>query len=64
MVTSAFALFSRIFVAENEQELYCQAISMGKIFDVDKKEVLEISKFGLEVLEKSLYFWSEKVYEP
>ena len=56
MVTSAFALFSRIFVTENEQELYCQTISMGKIFDVDKKEVLEISKFGLESPWKVLVF--------
>ena len=31
---------------ENEQELYCQTISMGKFFDVNKKEVLEISKVG------------------
>ena len=46
MVTGAFALFSRIFVTENEQELCCQTISMGKFFDVNKKEVLEISKFG------------------
>ena len=46
MVTGTFALFSRIFVTENEQELYGQTISMGKFFDVNKKEVLEISKFG------------------
>ena len=31
---------------ENEQELYCQTISMGKFFDLNKKEVLEISKVG------------------
>ena len=47
MVTSAFALFSRMYIMENEQELYCQTISMSKFFDVNKKEVLEISKFGL-----------------
>ena len=46
MVTSAFALFSRMYVTENEEELYCQTISMGKFIDVNKKEVLEISKFG------------------
>ena len=31
---------------ENEQELYCQTIFMGKFFDVNKKEDLEISKVG------------------
>ena len=46
---------------EHEQELYCQTFSVGKFFDVNKKEVLEISIF---VLWKSLNFWSEKVYEP
>ena len=46
MVTSDFALFSRTYIMENEQELYSQTISMGKFFDVNKKEVLEISKFG------------------
>ena len=39
-------LFSRMYVTENEEELYCQTISMGKFIDVNKKEVLEISKFG------------------
>ena len=34
MITSAFPLFLRMYVVENEQELYCQTISMGKIFDV------------------------------
>ena len=54
-----------IFILENEQELYCQTISMGKLFDVNKKEVLEIKKnCPLKVLEKSLNFRSEKVYEP
>ena len=46
MVTSAFALFSRMYVMGNDQKLYCQTISMGKFFDVNNKEVLEISKFG------------------
>ena len=46
MVTSAFELFSRMYVLENEEELYCQTISMGKFIDVNKKEVLEMSKFG------------------
>ena len=46
MVTSGFALFSCIYVTENEKELYCQTISTGKFIDVNKKEVLEISKFG------------------
>ena len=46
MVTSAFALFSRMYVMGNDQELYCQTISKGKFFDVNNKEVLEISKFG------------------
>ena len=48
MVTCAFALFSRMYmyVTENEEELYCQTIFMGKLIDVNKKEVLEISKFG------------------
>ena len=46
MVTSAFAVFSRMYVTENEEELYCQTLSVSKFIEVNKKEVLEISKFG------------------
>ena len=45
MVTSAFPLFLRMYVMENEQ-VYCQTICMGKFFDVSKEAILEISKFG------------------
>ena len=38
-----------------------KTISIGKFIDVNKKEVLKISKFGPW---KSLNFWSEKVCEP
>ena len=46
LVPVTLHLFSRMYIMENEQELYCQTISMGKFFDVNKKEVLENSKFG------------------
>ena len=39
-------LFSHMYVTEDEEELYYQTFSMGKFIDVNKKEVLEISKFG------------------
>ena len=44
MVTSAFALFSHIFVTENEQELYCQTISMGKVYEPCKRAVCASAK--------------------
>ena len=49
MVTSAFALFLRMYVVENEQELYCQTISMGKFFDI-KKRSLKFPNLALESL--------------
>ena len=38
--------FHACTLRKNEEELYCQTISMGKFIDVNKKEVLEMSKFG------------------
>ena len=48
MVTSALALFSRMYVTGNEEELYCQTISMGKFNNVNKKEFLKIKNLALE----------------
>ena len=52
-----------MYVMENEQELYCQTISMGKFFDV-KKRSLKFQNLALKVLEKSLNFLCEKVCKP
>ena len=48
MVTSAFALFSRMYVMENEQELYSQTISMSKVFDVNKERSVKFQNLALE----------------
>ena len=48
MVASAFALFSRMYVMENEQELYSQTISMGKVLDVNEERSVKFQNLALE----------------
>ena len=54
MVTSAFALFSCMYVMESCIPLY--STSMGKVFDVNKKRSLKFQNLALESPRKVLEF--------